>query len=375
MLKEIYLNSVYQSTRSIEKTFPGEPAYATNSFTPRATKKLRALRAVTLFLEKTIHTSLKTEGIERRAAIDVGSGSTKVAIADVDPRTGQIVQMIYEASFPVPYQAYLENSPDHTFNAQIQEMGLTTFAKIQQILGEHQVSQTVAVATEAYRKAANGNEFAQAVAEKTGILLRVISQQTEGEIAFYSALATSKERPEEMIIWDIGTGSFQMIADQEWGDDLAIYMQSIGSVPFKNYIIHEIQGKDPSVEKSPNPMSEEEWLQADSLARWMGRHALERIKDKIKTVNGRVIGIGRLFSNSVRPMGHDGKITRSDLRAFIRSCLGHTDEELGDPFANVNVSNAILVLGVMKALHIHEIEIIETTSTKGILCYEPYWNL
>jgi hypothetical protein len=148
----------------------------------------------------------------------------------------------------------------------------------------------------------------------------------------------------------------------------------MGSVPFKNFIIQDIQGKDPSVIKSPNPMSMEDWEKADALARNMGRHALPYIKEKVKIVEGSIVGIGRLFANSVKPMGTDGQITRDDLRAFIRNSLGKTDEELGDPFANVNVSNAILVLGVMKALHIHEINIIETTSTKGILCYKPYWE-
>jgi len=338
-------------------------------------KSFRMFRAETALLEQTIQASFESQKIERRAAIDVGSGSTKLAIADVDLVTGQIIQIVYEASFPVPYQSYLEVSPDHSFNEEIREKGLATFEEIQNILDQYEVIHVAAVATEAYRKASKGLDFAAEIESKTGLPLRVISQEEEGQIAFYSAIAASHENPEEAIIWDIGTGSFQIIADDVEHDELTIYMQSMGSVPFKNYIIQEIQGKDPAVVKSPNPISLEDWQKADALARAMGRHALDLIKQKIKTVDGRILGIGRLFSSSVKPMGTDGKITRDDLRTFIRSCLGQTDEELGDPFANVNVSNAILVLGVMKALHIHEIEIVETTSTKGILCYAPLWDL
>jgi exopolyphosphatase/guanosine-5'-triphosphate,3'-diphosphate pyrophosphatase len=151
-------------------------------------------------------------------------------------------------------------------------------------------------------------------------------------------------------------------------------MQSLGAVPFKNYIIEAVQGKDPSVIKSPNPISQEDWEKADELARYIGRHAIPYVKERVSVVEGKLVGIGRLFANSIKPMGSEGKITRKDLREFIRSCIGKTDEELGDPFANVNVSNAILVLGVMKGLHIHEVSIIETTSTKGIIGYKPYWT-
>ena len=312
--------------------------------------------------------------IERRAAIDVGSGGTKVCIADVDAKTQQIVQVLFEESFAVPYQAYLETAEEACFNEEIQQRGLQTFVEIKEILDQYEVTKVAAVATEAFRKAANGVEFANRVAETTGVPLKVITQKEEGAIAFYSASTTSGSAPEELLIWDIGTGSFQIAAaDQD--EDLLVYMQSMGSVPFKNYIIRDIQGKDPSVVKSPNPMTEEEWLRADAKARELGRKAYPELKKQIRDLDGSIVGIGRLFANSVKPIGNTpGVITRDDLRSFIRSCLNKTDEELGDPYANVNLSNCILVLGVMKALHIHEIQIVETTSTKGLLSYAPYWT-
>jgi exopolyphosphatase/guanosine-5'-triphosphate,3'-diphosphate pyrophosphatase len=328
------------------------------------------------FLAESILATLPVQNnIERRAAIDVGSGSTKVCIADIDVRTNEIKQILFEGSFFVPYQSYLETDPNTQFNAEIQEKALAVFGNIQDLLAQHQVTHVKAIATEAFRKAGNGADFAQLVKEKTGIPLNVISQEDEGKIAFYSAVSSTHQNPDNLLIWDIGTGSFQIIAAHEDIDHkLEIYMRSMGAVPFKNYIIQEIQGKDAAAVKSPNPMTQEDWEKADALARHMGRHALPYIKEKVGSVEGHVVGIGRLFANSVKPMGTDGKIHRDDLREFIRSSLGKTDEELGDPFANVNTSNAILVLGVMKALHIHEISIIETTSTKGILSYEPYWK-
>ena len=84
--------------------------------------------------------------------------------------------------------------------------------------------------------------------------------------------------------------------------------------------------------------------------------------------------MGRLFTKSLLPLTENqDKITRSDLRDFINSCIGKTKEELNDPFSDANLANAILVLGFMKALHIDEIHVLDAASIQGMLSYPPYW--
>lgn len=327
---------------------------------------LRRIRSEERILEAAVHKEW-----ERRAAVDVGSGTTKICIADVDLKTNKIVRIVLEKQFAVPYQAYVE--ADGCFGESIRSFGINTFKEILEIFEEQGVEKIAAVATEAFRKASNGIAFAEEV-QAIGLPLQVISQEEEGAIGFYSALSSSDQKPSSMLVWDIGTGSFQISAENPI-DEVAVYMQSFGSVPFKNYIIHNIQGKDPAAFPSPNPISAEDWKKADAFARRMGRKAFPLIKDKIKTASGVVIGIGRLFANSIGSISDSQEvISRKDLRDYIRKCLNKTDAELKDPYANVNVSNAILVLGVMKALHIHEINIVNTTSTKGILTYPEYWE-
>lgn len=68
--------------------------------------------------------------VERRAAIDIGSGGTKVAIADIDTETNQIVQIVLDTSFPVPYQASLDKSVDGTFDVETKELGLKALKKL-----------------------------------------------------------------------------------------------------------------------------------------------------------------------------------------------------------------------------------------------------
>jgi len=235
------------------------------------------------------------------------------------------------------------------------------------------VRKIVAIATSAFRKSNNSKEFITEIEKETGIKIQIIPQREEGEIAFFSALASGEFNREEAIVWDIGTGSLQ-ITTANSSESLTVYMgEQMGSVAFKNYVISAVQENDLEDVVSPNPISEEDLKIADSYARAFARKAYPIIKQKIQD-QGTVIGIGRLFYHSIRPVAGEGDvITRSGLRNFIENSLNKTDEELNNPFAQVDVTNCILTLAVMKALHIHEIRPIETTTTKGLLVSPAYW--
>lgn len=306
--------------------------------------------------------------VERRLAIDVGSGGTKVAIADVNTETNQIEQIILDTSFPVPYQASLDKSSDGNFDETTKALGLKTFKEIKDLSEQHQVQRITAIATSAFRKANNAKEFVEEIERQTNIQVRIIPQREEGEIAYFSAMADGRFSPEEVVVWDIGTGSLQMTT-QNATQGISVYMgEQMGSVAFKTYIIEAIQDKDVEEINSPNPLTEEDLKLADRYARAFGRKAYPIIKEKIKT--GKVVGIGRLFYHSIRPLAAEGDvITRDGLRAYINEALNKSDEELNNPYAYVDVSNCILTLAIMKSLHIQEIHPIETTTTRGLLVH------
>lgn len=281
--------------------------------------------------------------------------------------------MIFDKSFSVPYQASLDKSQDGTFDQQTKELGLKTFKEIKDLTNQHEVSKIVAIATSAFRKSNNSKQFVSDVLKETEINIQIIPQREEGEIAFFSALANGEFNSDEVIVWDIGTGSLQMTTKNA-NEGLTVYMgEQMGSVAFKSYIIDTVQDHEEET-NTPNPMSEEHLKMADSYARAFGRKAYPIIKEKIQN-QAPIIGIGRLFYHSIRPLAAEGNvITRDGLRNFIRSSLNKTDEELNNPFANVDVSNCILTLAIMKALHIQEIYPVETTTTRGLLISPGYWK-
>lgn len=190
--------------------------------------------------------------IIRRAAIDIGSGGTKVAIADVDTEANQIVDILLDTSFPVPYQTSLDKSLDGTFDQETKALGLKTFKEINNLAEQYDVQEIAAVATSAFRKANNSKSFVADVERETGIKVQIIPQREEGEIAFFSALAAGEINSQEAVVWDIGTGSLQMTTTNA-NDELIVYMgEQMGSVAFKNYIISTVQENDLEDSISPN---------------------------------------------------------------------------------------------------------------------------
>ncbi|MBY0529615.1 MAG: hypothetical protein K2P51_05430 [Rhabdochlamydiaceae bacterium] len=318
----------------------------------------------------------RSADLERRAVIDVGSGSTKFCIADVDIKTQSVVKIILNESYAVPYQASLEASDDYTFSREVRDTGIQTFTKINALCEEYNVQKVTAVATEAFRKSMNGESFAKEVYEKTFIPLRIITQKEEGAIAYYSAASLIKDRPQEdLIVWDIGTGSYQITMENKEGD-LSVFMGNVGAVPFKNYIIDVVQNQDStSPSATLHPFTEADHIAADRYARALARQAFPNIKHQISEKDGKVVGVGRLFTNSLLPFAQDPeKITRADLRKFIASCYGKTKEELNNPFSEADLANATLALGFMKALHIKEVHALSAATTQGMLTYAPYWE-
>ncbi len=73
------------------------------------------------------------------------------------------------------------------------------------------------LATSAVRDAENGAELVDRVGETTGLKMRLISGKKEAELGFRGALSALAERPEKVVVVDLGGGSAQLILGDESG--------------------------------------------------------------------------------------------------------------------------------------------------------------
>ena len=310
-----------------------------------------------------------------RAAIDIGSGATKLRIVEINVKEQKIIKVLEDEAFTVHYQEHLEKSPDNSFDESIMQLGIDSLKQSLEIAKQHHVSKVIAVATAAFRKASNADAFIERIERETGIKIHIIDQELEGKLAFEAALNQLDVEPTDLIVWDIGGGSFQLTM-QDGEGNFQIYRGHMASVPFKNRIIKEIQLKDTHQVTSPNPMTLDEIHKATEHARIVAEKVDHLFRERIQHPNTRVVGVGSVFAYGIGSL-MKGTIpfTADQLKTNVDALAGKTDADRGGgDFASVSVSNPILVLGFMQDLKIPQLNIIDVNNADGAFLYEPFWK-
>ena len=313
------------------------------------------------------------ECIKNRAAFDIGSGTTKMVVANVDTCRQKMIQILEEEELPVEYKEALGISQGK-FSTNIQNKGLEALRQLKSMAQKYDPEQFVGVATSAFRTSNNGKMFTERIEKELGIRTQIISQRTEAILGFLAAYPQTDLEKKECLVWDIGGGSMQMViaADNNTFD---VYEGKLASVSMKNMIIAAIQGKSYENVKSPNPMGKVGATKATNLAQYYAEiHVPNSIKKKVENLT--VLGIGGVHYYSVRKQSvTDGKTyTLSDLERALAIRHALSDEEIGGDYAATDISNLTLVLGFMKALNIEKIRTLKANMAHGILIYPKYWE-
>jgi exopolyphosphatase/guanosine-5'-triphosphate,3'-diphosphate pyrophosphatase len=142
---------------------------------------------------------------ERIAAIDVGSNTVLLTVAEYDPEAGLVV--IEEAEDQPRLGAGLSATGQLSQEAMLR--ALRTLMTMRDICRQHGVRRLTAVATAAAREAGNGAEFVER-ARALDIPLRIISPETEAALSYRSA-AHHFPGAERQLVADIGGGSLELI--------------------------------------------------------------------------------------------------------------------------------------------------------------------
>jgi exopolyphosphatase/guanosine-5'-triphosphate,3'-diphosphate pyrophosphatase len=86
------------------------------------------------------------------------------------------------------------------------------------------------VVTSPGRQAANGAEFAQALAQAAGVRARILSAEEEGALAWEGAVAALDHVPETVAVCDVGGGSTQMVVGTREGGPAWVRSVDLGSL-------------------------------------------------------------------------------------------------------------------------------------------------
>jgi exopolyphosphatase/guanosine-5'-triphosphate,3'-diphosphate pyrophosphatase len=309
--------------------------------------------------------------IVRRACFDIGSGSTKMVVADVDT-VKHTIEIVYEENAKVDYKGDLEKSADNRFSDKILEQGLKVLNELAQKAHQKGAKQFAGVATAAFRTSDNGKEYLNQIEDKLGICVSLISQKEEAEMGFMAAC--QGEDNKDIAVWDIGGGSMQ-ISCYNKDHEFKVYEGQFASNNMKSFLINLKQTANLN---TPNPVGGKNAKAGLKYVKELARQIEPEIKEALK--NAHIIGIGGVHYYSVCPQinkelnKHEKSYTVDDLKETLKKRYNKTDEELGGDYADTEVGNLILVLGYMKTLGIKQVQTKKINMAHGLLCYEKLWK-
>lgn len=144
---------------------------------------------------------------DRLAAIDVGSNSIRLVVAEYDPQQGfNIIDEVRE-------QARLATGLTATgmLDEATMARAIVALQRMKELITRRGVRQLSAVATSAVREARNGAAFVARVRKEAGIPLRIIDGETEAALSWRSVAHHFPLDRTRALVADIGGGSLELI--------------------------------------------------------------------------------------------------------------------------------------------------------------------
>jgi exopolyphosphatase/guanosine-5'-triphosphate,3'-diphosphate pyrophosphatase len=144
----------------------------------------------------------------RVAVLDIGTNSTRLLIADVDPDNGAVAEVLRQSRV-----TRLGEGVDA--GGSLSEPAI---ARTMQVLGDyrremdaHDCEANLAVMTSAVRDAANGQEFAGRVRDELDLDAQILKGEQEAQLTFLGAMAGRDPAGEPTVVIDIGGGSTEFV--------------------------------------------------------------------------------------------------------------------------------------------------------------------
>ena len=213
---------------------------------------------------------------ERIAAIDVGSNSIRLSVAQYDGSKGlQIIDEVKDQPRLAAGVAQTGRLDDIAMERAIQAL-----KRMKEVADRRGVKRIRAVATSAVREAENGRDFVKRVKKETGITLEVIDGEVEAALSYRSVAHHFSLAKGRALIADIGGGSLEMIGAVDGLVEMTASL-ALGAVRLSELWL--------TGERSTQK-------EVDRLRAWI-RKRLKKAFARREWVNSTVIGSGGTFTN------------------------------------------------------------------------------
>jgi exopolyphosphatase/guanosine-5'-triphosphate,3'-diphosphate pyrophosphatase len=310
-----------------------------------------------------------------RAAIDVGSGSIKLTVAEVDLKNNKIHRILYAQEHAVPFKRDIQVGGKSILSDKIQKVAFDMLSNLQKEVSVHRPVEWKGIATAASRQARNAPEMFKKINEELGIDIAIISQNEEGRLGFETAAAVSKVPQEKLIAVDSGAGSFQITTLID--NQLEVIEGQLGYIPSLELLM-EIRGQKLDQQSPPATVTlrEAELLVAKMHAKMPPCDAI--FSKKINDSTNTIIGIGSknfIFATGATGVGKN-TFTKEELWQAIVKYAGKPAQEIKQfSQPDTAVLGMILLYSIMDSMKLNQITSCNTNgSCEGLLVDGEYWS-
>ncbi|MFJ2589513.1 exopolyphosphatase [Streptomyces sp. NPDC087538] len=306
----------------------------------------------------------------RVAAIDCGTNSIRLLVADADPSTGELVELDRRMEI-----VRLGQGVDRTGRLAPEALE-RTFAACRQyatVIKEHGAQRLRFVATSASRDAENRDDFVRGVLEILGVEPEVISGDQEAEFSFTGAtkeLAGRDHLAKPYLVVDIGGGSTEFVV----GDDHVRAARSvdIGCVRMtERHLVRDGVVTDPPTDAQVAAIRADIDAALDLAEESVpitGAATLVGLAGTVTTVAAIALGLDAYDSEAI----HHSRISFEQVQEITGRLLGSTHAERAAIGAmhpgrvDVITSGALILLAVMERTGAREVVVSEHDILDGI---------
>jgi|GEM_PF-413031 len=301
------------------------------------------------------------------AVFDVGSGTTRVHVAEIAGCGEAGWQTLLRRDVAVGFAADLARQANGRFSAEIMQQASAAVEALVEAARAAGAEEFVGVATSAFRSAANAAELVAEWQDRFGLRVDIISQRDEGHLA-YRLIEAGQPQPGGLLVWDIGAGSQQLVWRCPDDGRFESFHSDLASISFRNLAIAEL--RRPPGTATPNPIGPDELARLAALVReQVGSEVPAELKQLIGD-GARVVGVGGVHGASL--IGQAGlrpgdELNAELLRRVLEGRLGLDDAAIGGAYADTQVTNLVLVLELMAVLGIDRYQATRADLTDALL--------
>lgn len=306
--------------------------------------------------------------IRRVAAIDIGTNSTHLLVAAVDPnlRTFSIVQAEKSTT------RLGERDPETgCISDAALARGLDALRRFKELAASHKVEQIVTAATSAVREAPNGREFLQQIKDDIDLDVDLVSGPEEARLIYLGVLSGMPFGDRPHLLLDIGGGSTELIL-ADGRDARALTSTRVGAVRLQRDFVTE----------DPLPPQGQAFLRA--YIQGSLEPAVDKVRRRIKpgevpvlvATSGTATAIASLAASederAPRKM-HGYRLSRERLDQVVARLLTLSPEQrkalspINDRRAEIIVPGALILQTTMQMLGVEEMVISERALREGLI--------